>query len=138
MISPSGEKLKGEPFGSQGKKYNPYIPEKCFDGNYLTFFEDSRSGDFDKYVGLKLDIPQQISKIRFIARNDMNSIQVGNLYELFYWNNQEFESLGQMIATNQELVYKNVPKGALLWLRNLTEGKEERVFTYENNKQVWW
>jgi len=138
LISPSGEKIIGEPFGSSGKKYNPYIPEKCFDGNYLTFFEDSRTGNFDKFVGLKLNKPQQVSKIRFIARNDMNSIQIGDLYELLYWDNQQFISLGQKVATSQELTYNNVPKGALLWLRNLSEGKEERIFTYENQKQVWW
>lgn len=138
LIAPSGEKLRGKPFGSPGKKYNPYTPEKCFDGNYLTFFEDSRTGDFDKYVGLELDIPQGVSRIRFIARNDMNSIQVGNLYELFYWDKQQFVSLGQKVASGHQLHYNNVPKGALLWLRNLTEGQEERVFTYEDGKQVWW
>ena len=138
LISPSGAKITGEPFGSPGKKYNPYTPEKCFDGNYLTFFEDSRTGDIEKFIGLKLDKSQQVSKIRFIARNDMNSIQNGDLYELFYWDNQRFKSLGQKVATSQKLVYKNVPKGALLWLRNLTEGKEERIFTYEDGKQIWW
>ncbi|MFA9392945.1 MAG: hypothetical protein ACERKD_24270 [Prolixibacteraceae bacterium] len=138
LITPEGKTLSGTPFGSPGKKYNPYIPEKCFDGNYLSFFEDSRTGNINKFVGLKLDKPQQVSKIRFIARNDMNSIQVGDLYELFYWDNQQFKSLGQKFATSQELTYKNVPKGALLWLRDLSEGKEERVFTFENGKQIWW
>ena len=27
---------------------------------------------------------------------------------------------------------------ALLWLRNLTKGREERPFTYENGRQIWW
>jgi len=35
-------------------------------------------------------------------------------------------------------VYRGVPKGALLWLRNLDEGEQERIFTYENGKQVWY
>lgn len=138
FITPSGEKLTGEPFGSLGKKYNPYVPEKCFDGNYLTFFEDTRIGEIEKYVGLELDEAKSIGKIRFIARNDMNSIQVGNLYELFYWDNKEFKSLGQQVASSNELIFRNVPKGALLWLSNHTEGKEERIFTYENDQQMWW
>lgn len=138
LIAPSGVKLTGKPFGSPGKKFNPYTPDNCIDGNYLTFFEDSRTGDFEKYVGLELDKPQTVSRIRFMARNDMNSIQVGNLYELFYWDKQQFVSLGQKVATGRQLHYNNVPKGALLWLRNLTEGQEERVFTYEDGKQVWW
>ena len=31
-----------------------------------------------------------------------------------------------------------VPDNALLLLHNTTKGKEERIFTYENKKQVWW
>ena len=38
----------------------------------------------------------------------------------------------------EELVYDNVPAGALLILHNHTKGKEERIFTYENGRQVWW
>lgn len=36
------------------------------------------------------------------------------------------------------VVYDNVPQKALLWLRNLTKYCEERPFTYENGKQIWW
>jgi hypothetical protein len=32
----------------------------------------------------------------------------------------------------------NMPTNALFWLRDLTKGKEERPFTYENGQQVWW
>jgi hypothetical protein len=32
----------------------------------------------------------------------------------------------------------HVPKNSVLWLRDLTKGREERIFTYENGKQVWW
>jgi hypothetical protein len=48
--------------------------------------------------------------------------------------------LGRQVGSRktQELVYHNVPSGALLLLRNLTKGKEERIFTYENGEQVWW
>jgi hypothetical protein len=40
-------------------------------------------------------------------------------------------------------VFENINKNTL-WLprlyllQNLTKGKEERIFTYENGKQVWW
>jgi len=87
-------------------------------------------------VGLQFEKPQQIQKIRFLARNDMNSIQKGDLYELFYWDNNAFQSLGKKIATEEQISFSEVPKGALLWLIDLTSGKEERVFTYENDKQV--
>ena len=49
-------------------------------------------------------------------------------------------SLGRQIGrrATQELVYDNVPAGALLLLHNHTKGKEERIFTYEDGRQVWW
>ena len=47
-------------------------------------------------------------------------------------------SLGRKLAVDNKLHYDDVPKGALLWLKNHTQGKEERIFTYEDGKQVWW
>jgi hypothetical protein len=138
FISTEGSIISGKPFGSEGRKYNSYTPDKCFDGNSLTFFEDARTGYFEKYIGLQFDKPQQIQKIRFLARNDMNSIQKGDLYELFFWNNSAFQSLGKKTATEEQIAFHDVPQGALLWLRDLSSGKEERIFTYKNGKQVWW
>ena len=60
-----------------------------------------------------------------------------DLYELFFWDN-EWISLGEKHATGHALRYDNVPKNALLWLRNKTKGHEERPFTYENGMQIWW
>jgi hypothetical protein len=31
-----------------------------------------------------------------------------------------------------------VPENALLVLRDLSKGKQERIFTYGNGKQKWW
>ena len=69
--------------------------------------------------------------------HDSNEICVDNEYELFYWN-MKWISLGRKLAVDNKLHYDDVPKGALLWLKNHTQGKEERIFTYEDGKQVWW
>ena len=45
--------------------------------------------------------------------------------------------MGVKTATDYTITFDNVPDNALLWLRNLTEGREERIFTYENGRQVW-
>ena len=47
------------------------------------------------------------------------------------WND-EWCSLGRKTAGHDTLVYVEVPKNALLWLHNHTQGKEERIFTYES------
>jgi hypothetical protein len=58
-------------------------------------------------------------------------------YELFYWDNA-WISLGVKTATSSSITYDEIPGNALLWLRNLDEGKEERIFTLVDGKQVWW
>lgn len=60
------------------------------------------------------------------------------MYELFYCDKGDWHSLGIMTAESGELVYENVPGNALYLLKNRTKGKEERIFTYENDRQVWW
>lgn len=122
--------LKGEIIGTQGS-----LPQaNAFDGDVLTYFHTWQLENI--WIGLDFGKPMKISKIRFAARNDKNHIIPGNLYELFYWDN-EWKSLGTQVATDKILVYDSVPSNCLLFLKNHTEGQEERVFTYEDGKQVW-
>jgi hypothetical protein len=129
--------LKGKTLGNSGSYQDDpkCTKEAAFDGNVLTYV-DAKKPDYS-WVGLDLGSKKEISKIRFMARNDLNGVQIGNVYELFYWQDS-WKSLGKKTATTTFLVYENVPKNAVLWLRNWTEGTEERIFTYENSKQVWW
>jgi hypothetical protein len=46
--------------------------------------------------------------------------------------------MGTQVAKGQFLNYNNVSSGGLYILHNLTRGREERIFTYENGKQVFW
>ena len=68
---------------------------------------------------------------------DGNSVEIGDEYELFYWNGK-WVSMGKQRAKNVSVKYKGVPQNALYLLRDLTKGTEERIFTIENGKQVWW
>lgn len=108
---------------------------KVFDNDPLTFVEINGGVDF--WVGADLKRPCNVGYIEFAPRNDDNCISPGDLYELFYWDD-EWRSLGQKYATDYTLVFEHVPKHALLWLRDLTRGQEERPFTYDNNRQIWW
>jgi hypothetical protein len=112
--------------------------EKVFDGNVLSYAicDITRT---DQWIGLELEEPIEISKILYLPRSDDNFIKDGNEYELFYWENS-WISLGKQTGKKQSqiLIYDNVPDNVLLLLRNHTKGKEERIFTYEDNKQIWW
>ena len=79
-----------------------------------------------------------IDKIKYLPRNDDNNVWVGDEYELVFWNGDGWKSLGRRSAITHSLNYTNVPGNALLLLHNLTKGVEERPFTIEDGKQVWW
>lgn len=65
----------------------------------------------------------------YIPRNDDNYIASGELYELFYHNGTEgWISLGKQMGISDSLIYENIPSNAMLWLRNLTKGREEQQF----------
>lgn len=129
-----GNEIKGEMIGSMSQP-NGAI-EKVFDKNILTGF-NAVSPD-GSWVGLRLPHPTKVSKIRFIARNDGNCIEIGDEYELVYWDGIKWNCIGRQKADNNTLVFKNVPANALYLLHNLTKGQEERIFTYENGEQIWW
>ena len=73
-----------------------------------------------------------------LPRNDGNGIYPGDKYELFYFDKDGWTSLGQQVTTEPFLDYLNVPDNALLWLRNLSNGVEERIFTWENGGVRFW
>ncbi|MFD2035020.1 hypothetical protein ACFSKL_09470 [Belliella marina] len=107
-----------------------------FDGNLLTYF--MRPKQIEPWVGLDLGKPERITKIRYCPRSDTNFIEVDDLYELFYWKKGEWISMGVQTASDQEIMYQSVPSGGLYLLKNKSKGNEERIFTYENNQQLWW
>ena len=65
-------------------------------------------------------------------------MEAGDLYELFYWDGGGWASLGRKVAERPYLPWRGVPSGALLLLRDLTKGRDERIFTYEDGRQSWW
>ena len=119
-------------------KYHPM--SNVFDGDVLSYASCSPSQTEMPWVGIDLGCSVEISKICYLPRTDDNFIREGEEYELCYWDGDGWASLGRQTGSRatQELVYDNVPRNALLLLHNHTKGKEERIFTYENGKQVWW
>lgn len=130
-----GKKLEGTIIGTEGEPWAR--KENVFDGNILTGFgANSPDGN---WVGLKLDEPSKVSRIKYIGRNDGNGIEQGDEYELYYWNQAGYwKLLGETKAMDNVLYFSDVPSNGLYILKDITKGKEERIFTYENNRQIWW
>ena len=132
----SGQFIEGRVIGTEGSwENNGADKAKAFDHDLLTCFEAPCPGS---YVGMDFGKPVEVSRIFYTGRGDGNTIDLGDTYELFYWGNGHWVSMGQQKAGNVRLEYEQVPSGALYLLRDLTKGKDERIFTYEEGKQVWW
>lgn len=129
-----GDTIKGEVIGSEGK--DSKRKETVFDNNILTGFEGTNPDD--NWVGLKLSSPKQVSRLRFIPRTDGNCIEVGDKYELRFWTGKNWKVLATLKAKTDVIHLKNIPKSGLYVLKDLTKGQEQRIFTYEDGKQVWW
>ena len=132
------EPLYGEVIGTEGSYTNEKWNEResAFDGDPLTFVDAPQPSG--TWVGLDFGKPVAIRKISYTPRGDGNDITPGDIHELLYWDKKGWVSLGQRRANDIKLIYKNAPSEALYWIRNLSRGRDERIFTYENGKQVWW
>ncbi len=130
--------LTGKVIGSEGFLDNDttYSHSKAFDEDCFTYFH-SPSASEELWVGLDMHTPQKVKQVRCIPRSDDNGIRYGDTYELAYWNENGWKALGTQTATKKNLIFDSVPGNALLLLKNLTRGREERIFTYENGVQIW-
>lgn len=130
-----GKKIEGTIIGTQGESWCP--KEKVFDGDILTGFGgNSPDGN---WVGLKLTKPESVSRIKYIGRNDGNGIEKGDKYELYCWHPKGYWRLiASQTAIANVLHFNNIHPEGLYILKDVTKGKEERIFTYENGKQIWW
>lgn len=119
-------------------------PEKVFkngyldnisDGNPLTYYS---SADTAAIVIWDLLEPVTLSQIEISPRTDDNFIRIGDRYELFYHGGEKgWVSLGIQTAKELYLTYDNIPKNALLWLKNHTRGNEEQVFYFRDGEQMF-
>ena len=112
---------------------------KLFDDNILSFasFPKPKNKATPLWIGFDFGKEITIDALGICPRNDKNNIIKDLDYELFYWD-RRWVSLGVKTAEDYYLVFNNVPQDALLYVKCTTEGKENRIFTYEKNRQVWW
>ena len=66
------------------------------------------------------------------------SFAPGKDYELYYWDNGDWQTVGTVTAGKKALVFEEVPAGALYWLVEKDSDREERIFTYSDGRQIWW
>ncbi|MGN7885424.1 transglutaminase-like domain-containing protein [Dyadobacter sp. 22481] len=113
--------------------------ESAFDRKFETYIDRTPNYEYNGlWIGLDLQTRRKIQAVGYSPRNDRNGIIKGMRYALFYWS-EGWKPLGSKIADqDNSLEFKNVPTNAIFLLRNLTEGKEERLFIYSDDKQKWF
>lgn len=131
FMDTAGNECKPTYFLSTDGSENPRAAA-LFDGDILSSYP------LTKEVIVDLGGETPLAGIEFISINDDNYINPGEEYELFYHDDKTWVSAGQKTATERVVTFDNVPSGAVYWLRNRTKGREERIFTYKDNKPVFW
>lgn len=96
------------------------------------------SEKIEKKLYFDLGNPTKIGRIEYFPWNDGNFVVPGHEYELVFWNQDRWQSIARQVSQGYELTFNNIPSGALLILHDHTEGKEERPFILQNNRQIWW
>lgn len=109
--------------------------EKVFDGNPATAGKGLQVG---YTVGIDLGQGHEsiVTKIAFSPSTDLNFVEQGHLYELL-WFDTEWHLAGRVYSKGDSLEFRDVPKGALLLLKDRSGGVEERIFEYVDGRQVW-
>lgn len=137
--SGSDSPMAGRIIGTEGSWEDNKVwrRENLFDGNVLTSY--CAPSGVGCWVGLDFGRPVKISRIYYTPRGDGNMVEPGDTYELLYWGNGRWISLGRKVAEGVSVSYDNIPDGALLLLRDLTKGRDERIFLLDNDgRQEWW
>ena len=130
-------KIKGIVIGTPGDWGGNGTHEytNVFDGKTWTSFDYKEA--IGGWAGLALEKPTRVALIEYTPRNRDNYIRPGDTFELFFCDD-EWKSLGRITDKKADsLLFKNVPRGALLFLRNHTRGVQERIFTFEKGEQQW-
>lgn len=133
--------VSGKVYGPQNVVYKDTARDyrSVFDGDWFSSYDfPAPSGGWS---AVDLEIPRKIKKIIYAPRNRDNYVRPENKYELFYWNVKKgrWVSLGQQETHSDVLTYR-VPEGALLYLKNHTSGRDERIFEYDflNKVQIFY
>lgn len=127
--------LGGTPIGNTDDKS---LLSKAFDHDWLTNYETEEPDG--NWVGLDLQKSSRAAFVRIVPRGDDNDIHPGDEYELKYWDGIfGWVSRGTKMARGNELTFDSIPRGALIWVHDKTQGWDERPFLVDDNGNVeWW
>lgn len=131
----TGRRLTGRIIGTGGSWADDpeHTAEKAFDGDLLTSY--SAPVGQGAWIGLDFSRPVDVGRVRYTSRGDGNCVEPGDEYELLYWADGAWQTVGKKRALGVGITFDNVPAGALYLLVDRTKGVEHRIFTYADGRQ---
>lgn len=131
----TGRRLTGRIIGTGGSWADDpeHTAEKAFDGDLLTSY--SAPVGQGAWIGLDFGLPVEVGRVRYTSRGDGNCVEPGDEYELLYWADGAWQTVGKKRALGVGITFDNVPAGALYLLVDRTKGVEHRIFTYADGRQ---
>ncbi|MCK5224567.1 hypothetical protein KAR04_07335, partial [Candidatus Calescamantes bacterium] len=96
--------------------------------------------DLDKSTTITVKLLSTTRRKELLSTDGIvsSSLKDDTEYELFYWED-EWVSFGKKTAGKEEaMVFDGLPAHGLYWLVEVEGDKEERPFTYKNDKQIFW
>lgn len=118
---------------SSGRTHVGDKSNRAYDEDETTAPKDSRE------ITITFARPEGIRAIDIAPLSAGNSVMAGHKYQLRYYDRKQCKwiLLKTMDALDKDITFEKVPKGSLLWLSDLTGGREEMPFIYRDNKQVF-
>lgn len=92
----------------------------------------------DGYIAFDFGEPVKVDRVACIKRGDDNGIKPGDEYALFAWQDGMWSLIDIKIANDISITFDNVPCDALLYIKDLTHGKENRPFIFKDGRLTWY
>lgn len=71
------------------------------------------------------------------GENDITNLKPGKEYELYYWD-KGWQNAAKDTFFEIKLHFEQIPENGLYWLREIDSEKEERIFIYRDQQQIWY
>lgn len=104
-----------------------------YDGDMTTAPSDSA------FITFTLALPLRLTNIEIAPKNSDNAVTSGHDYILrrYDMSSLQWTDVGRAKAVSDSLRFGEVPRGSLLWLSDISKGREETPFIYSNGKQTF-
>lgn len=104
------------------------------DDNTLSYFKFIKDSTWIKF---QFPEPVKIDCAAIIRRGDGNDIQPGDTYELSVWREGSFTLIGSVVADKTYIDFKDVPQDVVLYIKDISNGKQNRTFTVHDGAIIW-